>query len=122
GPVDHAQRAVAQGRVVGHQLADVVDQDAAHPLALPLSVPVHRGVTASIAARSAAGTSTRTCRPSRTTTVPPTTTCRTSVAVAVKTTAAGSVPAVRTLSVATVTRSARYPGAITPASSHPRAR
>jgi len=84
-----------------------------------------QGSTAAIAAASAAGTSgTRTCRPSVTTSRPPTTRCRTSAAVAPKMTdssaVAGAAPAVRGESSATVQKSARPPATRSPASGHAR--
>src|SRR5712691_6187068 len=93
------------------------------PRPRPGTAPVSQSRTVRTDSDRAAGTSLMSrCVPSRTTSLPPATTWRTSAAVAAKITdssaVAGDVPASRGLSSATVTRSASAPGTISPASGH----
>ena len=96
--------------VVGDQLADAVTS---RLIATPPRCRQRRATS-----------TTRRCLPSRTISRPSTMTCVTSEAKPAKRTpqpGVGSNPAVRTVSRRTVTRSARAPGAMTPASVQPRA-
>ena len=104
---DDPEQVVGVG-VVGDQLADVGDDRGAHAQTLPITSSRSRPSCSRSSAR-------KTIRPSATTWV-------TSSATAAKTAVCSSapVPAVRTRSVAIVTRSARRPTAIAPASSQPR--
>ena len=110
GPLHDAEQVVGVG-IVGDELGDVGDDGAGH-LAFPSRAAMAAASSRPISARSSARKTTR----------PPTMVWTTSSAEAAKTAVCSSapVPAVRGVSVARVTRSARCPTAMAPASGKPR--